>query len=262
MIKKIGLIVFILALLVFGCVCVYAKDAEIKTFGDYQYIEENGNITIVGYIGENTKIEIPSQINGKNVTKIGESAFYEKTFVKIVLPNTIDTLESNAFGSCDVVTNLVISSELTNVASNAFLGTTVIKISNKSSVDLRPGTQDYGSVLYTCLYIEDENGNQYVNSMWVSEIFEYQDFVVGKYTYSKYDIIIAYLGDDEIAYLPESINGEPYIVSSRQMENVVFPESSENIKGIQFASNKTLKSVVLPKDLKVLKSHVVSFCSK
>ena len=48
--------------------------------GDYTYEElSNGTVSITKYNGTDTSVTIPSTINGKTVTRIGDNAFIKKT---------------------------------------------------------------------------------------------------------------------------------------------------------------------------------------
>ena len=66
----------------------------------YYRIEENG-ISITGYDGKESEIEIPSNIEGKPVYKIAKKAFLsKKSLLEITLPETIEVLEEWAFAYC------------------------------------------------------------------------------------------------------------------------------------------------------------------
>lgn len=57
---------------------------------------------VIGYRGDNTELDIPSTINGVNVTGIGDSAFalsYKLTSIKI--PNSVTSIGKDAFKFCD-----------------------------------------------------------------------------------------------------------------------------------------------------------------
>ena len=50
---------------------------EVFTYGDFSYtINENNEITITKYSSALSSVDIPSVIDGKIVTTIGESAFF------------------------------------------------------------------------------------------------------------------------------------------------------------------------------------------
>ena len=56
---------------------VSAAEEVMKTDDGFQYeVNNNGEVTITKYIGTDTDVDIPSKIDGKPVTSIGEYAFY------------------------------------------------------------------------------------------------------------------------------------------------------------------------------------------
>jgi len=56
-------------------------------------VEKNGNVTIIGYIGTNTEINIPNEINGSPVTEIGNGAFMQTETIKhVIIPEGISKI--------------------------------------------------------------------------------------------------------------------------------------------------------------------------
>ena len=63
-------------------------------------IKDDGTVQITGWNGEETTLNIPSEINDLPVTEIGGEAFKNCKIEKIEFPDTICTIGSNAFESC------------------------------------------------------------------------------------------------------------------------------------------------------------------
>ena len=84
---------------------------EIFTYGDFSYtINENNEITITSYRGSLSSLDIPSVIDGKTVTTIGEEAFYFcDSLTSITIPNSVTTIGDEAFPNCESLTNIEIS---------------------------------------------------------------------------------------------------------------------------------------------------------
>ena len=58
-------------------------------FFEYE-IKDNNEIIITNYFGTDTELKIPSEINGKSVTSIGNEAFiYSIGFTSIIIPNSV-----------------------------------------------------------------------------------------------------------------------------------------------------------------------------
>lgn len=86
---------------------------------DFETSDNANGVTITEYSGMETDLIIPSEIDGKTVTVIGEEAFKGKGLTKITLPNTVVTIGNGAFQNNDL-TNLEIPASIKNIYSHAF----------------------------------------------------------------------------------------------------------------------------------------------
>lgn len=99
----------------------YVSAAELS-YGSLTYeIMEDGNIAITECDKSVTEVNIPSEIDGKKVTAIANSAFYwcdKLTALKI--PDTVEILDSNAFYSCKALKDLDLGSGVKYIGSQTF----------------------------------------------------------------------------------------------------------------------------------------------
>lgn len=78
---------------------LYAYADTIYTEGYLKYVLEGESISICGYFGSEKEVTIPSSIAGYPVSKIAKGAFTDsKTVEKLILPDTIMTIEEGAIG--------------------------------------------------------------------------------------------------------------------------------------------------------------------
>ena len=92
-----------------------------STEDGFKWAETKNGIAISGYAGNATTLEIPSEINGKPVTTIGERAFSWRTSLKsVVIPNSVTTIENWAFYNCDSLVSVVIPDSVTTIGDTAF----------------------------------------------------------------------------------------------------------------------------------------------
>lgn len=86
---------------------VFDDTTEVVVYSDYKFGDFYINVetgTITGYSDLGAKnIEIPSDVNGKVVTKIGDSAFEKMDIESVVIPETIVEIGVNAFNSNNLV---------------------------------------------------------------------------------------------------------------------------------------------------------------
>ena len=86
-------------------------------------INREDKVTVEGYNGEDTKIVIPSEIDGLPVTKIGWETFKNShNIVSVVIPDTVEEIESAAFFGCRNLTDLVVPETVKELDESAFRG--------------------------------------------------------------------------------------------------------------------------------------------
>lgn len=119
-----------------------ASAEETLTYGVLSYQPENGGITITGCDSKAESVEIPSEIDGMPVRKIGATAFYgcaltsvaipegvteiasgafwhSKSLTEVSLPSTLTTIESYAFNDCPLLSSISFPESLTSVGNSA-----------------------------------------------------------------------------------------------------------------------------------------------
>jgi len=112
-------------------------------YGDFSYINQNGNITILGYSKTGGAVEIPREINGNLVTAIGREAFRNKRLTEVTIPNSIVTIGNNAFDE-NQLTNVVIPNSVVTIGNEAFCCNRLTSITIGNSVSTI-GTGAFGS---------------------------------------------------------------------------------------------------------------------
>jgi uncharacterized repeat protein (TIGR03803 family) len=89
---------------------------------EYSINSYNANtITITNYDGSSGDVIIPTNINGLLVTSIGGGAFEFGGLTNVTIPNSVTSIESNAFQQCGLLTSIIIPNSVTNVGAGAFL---------------------------------------------------------------------------------------------------------------------------------------------
>ena len=92
-------------------------------FKGLKYSENSDGTYAVTGIGTctDTDVIISSYYNGKKVTSIGESAFYNcSKLTSITIPNSVTTIGESAFYNCTSITSITIPNSLTTLFYNTF----------------------------------------------------------------------------------------------------------------------------------------------
>lgn len=74
-----------------------------KVNGQYEYVIENNEITITRYIGNETEVSIPSEIDGVPVTEVGFAAFYGTQIKTVVIGEGIRRIGVDAFSETGLI---------------------------------------------------------------------------------------------------------------------------------------------------------------
>ena len=99
------------------------SDGEESPAGDFEYQIDGDIVTIVKYVGNGGNVVIPTEIEGKRVTKIGDSAFKDCITVTLVeMSDNVTEIESNSFSGCISLTSIKISESVTKIGYHAFYG--------------------------------------------------------------------------------------------------------------------------------------------
>lgn len=140
----------------------------------FEYTEANGNIIITGLKDNNTPdVVIPSEIDGKPVVAIGESAFYESSITSIEIPASVKTIGNRAFQNCYSLISVTFDegSKLTSIGNNAFENSGIESISIPASVvtigyEAFYNCSSLTSVTFNRIPIAGKNINDYSPNMF------------------------------------------------------------------------------------------------
>ena len=100
--------------------------AETYTYGDFEYdILDDGTVEITDYSGSAENVDIPAEIDGKSVTRIGWHAFGYCTSLKsIMIPDSVTSIGREAFHGCTSLASITIPNSVTVIGAYAFEGCT------------------------------------------------------------------------------------------------------------------------------------------
>ena len=120
-IKYLTVAVTVLALSVICAVCAAAADGIIASDGYYEYrFEDDGTATIVRYVGNDIKADVPAKIGGRNVGRVENIFNGNEKIISVTIADGIPELADNIFSSCSSLTSVKLPSTLKTVPNGAF----------------------------------------------------------------------------------------------------------------------------------------------
>ena len=239
-----------------------------EVYGDYDYmVLQDNTVEITGYHGEDEEIVIPSMINSKEVTSIGEEAFKNNTTLKkIKLPNTVKEVKDNAFENCSELIELDLNKEIESYGLNLLLGCNKLETLSSALFD--------GNMMS----FFDYDMNNVPNSL--------STFILKNTNYTSVSKYFNYFTNDYNVVLDDSWTSIPasMFYNNMQLINIVIPNSVEvigsnsfrncqNLDGVlipnsvtriehfAFSSCRSLTSIVIPGSVKYLGSSIFAYCS-
>ena len=88
---------------------------------DFEYRNSSlGGIEILKYIGKEKIVNVPAEIDGKNVVKIGNGAFMRSEVTSVTIPDSVIEMGSNVFYSCIELTSINIPNGVKEIGAMAF----------------------------------------------------------------------------------------------------------------------------------------------
>ncbi len=128
----------VLILFIVGCIVLivgktHTEDGDSGIFAeqnvsdvkDFEYAVYDDGVYITAYVGEDSEVTIPEEIDGMPVICIDENAFYEcSSIVKINMPDSIVEIMNFAFYKCTGLQEITFSKELVKIGEHAFEGCT------------------------------------------------------------------------------------------------------------------------------------------
>lgn len=163
--------VLVVLILAIAAVSFSAQAATEKTSGNFKYVVlSNGTVEITEYNSTFTSsVTIPSKLDGKTVSSIGDFSFqYHNELKTVVIPNTVKNIGRQAFEFCGSLENINIPSDVTKIGDYAFNGcSSLSKIAFPTSVT-SVGHNPVSGTAYSNKQSNWKNGVLYLGS-WIVE---------------------------------------------------------------------------------------------
>lgn len=134
------------------------QDAANAPLFDFEFTLDNtaAIVTNYKYKGTAADVTIPSRYQGKPVTAIEHAAFFNSAVTSVTIPDSVTSIDDNAFGFCSQLTNISIPNSVTYIGFSAFAHCTSLKsITLPSSLSFISGSLFSGCSQLTTIHIPD-----------------------------------------------------------------------------------------------------------
>lgn len=120
--KTMAMVTALILLILIGSLLVACKRKNTtEDLQGYTFALRGDEYAIIGFNGTKTEIILPTEYEGKPITIIGDSAFYQSNVTKVTISDSIKTVADYAFAVCSSLKTIYLSKSVTTIGDNAFV---------------------------------------------------------------------------------------------------------------------------------------------
>jgi len=205
-----------------------AEEDKALTFGDFSYeILEDDSLCITGYTGNGGDVSIPSEIDGKAVSTLGDELFwYKSELTSVTLPESLEYIGARVFQSCTSLTQITIPDTVAEIGDACFLGCSSLAKMNVPA-----------NLVYVGSFAFDE-------TPWVTQFDGCTSIILGGRVFYKY------LADEDKVVIPDGVVCiSDNAFDGKKLSFVKIPDSVAFIGDYAFYNCKNLKEIKLPSEI-------------
>lgn len=211
---------------------------------DCRIINDN-QVEIIGYVGSDINVEVPSTIAEMPVVSIGYGAFVDCTFESSILPETLKTIGEDAFYNCINLKSITIPDSVIEIGDYAF-----DRCSSLESVTVGKSVEEFGKRCFReCTNLKTVFYNA-VNAKTNSNIF------TNYYPFYDCTAIEKCVFSSDVETIPKYL-----FYKSTALTDVVFGSNIKSIGTYAFYGCSNLNFTSLPKTLTSIGSYAFYGCS-
>lgn len=263
----------------FLIICIFASifsnSATAQSFGYYEYEELIDNTVVIRkYNGKASEIQIPSELEGKTVTAIGNRAFYMSDIRSIVIPTGVKCIDEEAFYLCSSLEDVLIADSVVRIADDAFAYcSSLTSIVVPNSVTDILGNPFAGCSKLECIRISSNhptleivNGSlfdkQKKRLVWYPRFYTDTSFCIpqgtleiGKDAFQDCRALSSVSIPDSVVRIEEGA-----FSGCSGLLNIVIPDSVVYIGNKAFSNCNSLTSITIPESVIELGGNPFQFC--
>ena len=215
---------------------VSAEQGETEQF-TYQTLTD-GTLRLTAYTGESSVVAIPAQINGADVTVIGEALFKaNRTMTSVTIPDGITKIESSAFENC-LISSVILPDSVTELGANAFCDCSMLE-----TVRLPRTVTTIGE-------------RAFHGTRWIETLKKTENMAV----VNDRLIEVSDTTSESLA-IPGTVKiiGEGAFYNNDKLGEVTLPASTNTICADAFKNCTALKSITIPETVTSIGEHALGY---
>ena len=235
---------------------------------EYEELED-GTVEITKFVSStSTDIELPSVIDGKSVTSIGDSAFDAfnidncSNLTSIIIPDSVTRIGDYAFEDCTSLTSITIPDSVTSIGDNAFH-----KCTSLTSVTIPESVTSIGSSAFEyCTSLTDVTipnsvtsigGSAFSGCTGLTSITIPESVTsIGNYAFDGCTSLTSIT-------IPESVTsiGNWAFSDCTSLTSITIPDSVTSIGGSAFSGCTGLTSITIPESVTSIGNYAFDGCT-
>ena len=220
--------------------------------GDYTYdVRDDGTIEITKYNGSASNLNIPSTIDGKQVSYIGSDSFRGNKYLNsVTIPNSVKVIQPRAFAECSNLSTLKFGKNVEKIYDYVFFQTNIKEITLPEKLNHISGIAFLGNCVIKNINVDANNTN-----------FSSNNGIV--FSKDKKKIVLYPQGKTEKAYTIPSTVEEicDSAFSYAQVESITISKSVKKFGNYVFSSTN-IKSITIPSTVTEMGYGPVADCQK
>lgn len=244
----------------------------------YITYNENDDIVLIAYNGDDVHLEIPENITkiddyafylnhhiksvkiSENVTHIGEEAFYGCSLLtEIVIPNKVTFIGDRAFLSCTALLSVTLGEELQELGYHSFDGCyKLVEVINKSKHLIIEEDNDSKSLLASHAEYIYNSGDEYTETVFTIDDNGFVTYQMGDEV-----VLVNYMGNEKNLVIPNNVTkiGKYALYDFNQLLSVTIPEDVTSIGEYAFQYCGNLRNINIPNSVNYIGTHAFYGCS-